>query len=178
MSALNNLPDNLNYLSPLGFRLILDRTPTVNYFLQGAEVPAITLGEYDEETPLAALPYPGDKLRFDPLTIQFRVDEDIRNYNEIFLWLNGLGYPETFAQYRTLVNDPERTTTPGQHQNIYSDGTLILYTSAQNPNLAIKFKNLFPISLSAITLATTDADVNYVEATTSFRYQSYTIELI
>ena len=52
MSAIQNQPTNLSYLSPLSFRLVLDRTPNVNYFLTGAEVPAVTLGEFDEETPL------------------------------------------------------------------------------------------------------------------------------
>ena len=178
MSALQNQPTNLSYLSPLSFRLVLDRTPKVNYFLTGAEVPAVTLGEFDEETPLAALPYPGDKLRYDPLTINFNVDEDIRNYEELYSWLQGLGFPEDFQQYRNLRDDPNRTTSFGQDANIYSDGSLILMTAAQNPNLNIKFKNMFPISLSAITLNTTDGDVNYVQATASFRYSTYSIELI
>lgn len=178
MSALTNQPSNLNYLSPLSFRLVLDRTPKVNYFLTGAEVPSVNLGEFDEETPLAQLPYPGDKLRYDPLTINFNVDEDIRNYVEVYDWLKGLGFPEDFQQYRNLRDDPTRTTNFGQDSNIYSDGSLILMTSAQNPNLNIRFKNMFPISLSAITLNTTDGDVNYVQATASFRYSTYSIELI
>ena len=163
MSALQNQPTNLSYLSPLSFRLVLDRTPKVNYFLTGAEVPAVTLG---------------DKLRYDPLTINFNVDEDIRNYEELYSWLQGLGFPEDFQQYRNLRDDPNRTTSFGQDANIYSDGSLILMTAAQNPNLNIKFKNMFPISLSAITLNTTDGDVNYVQATASFRYSTYSIELI
>jgi len=178
MSALENQPDNLNYLSPLGFRFTMDRIPKCTYFLQGAEIPNISLGEYDESTPLAALPYPGDKLRFDPLTITFRVDEDLQNYLEINNWLQGLGFPESFQQYTNLINDRTRPTTQGQDANIYSDGGLILYTSSQNPNVLVKFKNLFPISLSAITLASTESDVNYVEATAQFRYYVYNIELI
>ena len=167
MSLLANQPTNINFLSPLGFRFKMDRLPTVEYFLTQAEVPNISLGEYDENTPLTALPYPGDKLRFDPLTITFNV----------FDYLNGLGYPESTAQYAELRNQ-QRATTSGQDQNIYSDASLILLTSSQNPNVNIRFQNLFPISLSAISLQSTDSDVTYVQATASFRYTLYKIELI
>lgn len=177
MSLLANQPSNINFLSPLGFRFKMDRLPTVEYFLTQAEVPNITLGEYDENTPLTALPYPGDKLRFDPLTITFNVDEDLKNYKELFDYLNGLGYPESTAQYKEL-RDQQRATTTGQDQNIYSDASLILLTSSQNPNVNIRFQNMFPISLSAISLQSTDSDVTYVQATASFRYSLYKIELI
>lgn len=177
MSLIANQPSNINFLSPLGFRFKMDRLPTVEYFLTQAEVPNITLGEYDENTPLTALPYPGDKLRFDPLTITFNVDEDLQNYREIFAYLNGLGYPESTAQYRAL-RDEQRATTVGQDQNIYTDASLILLTSSQNPNVHIRFQNMFPISLSAISLQSTDSDVTYVQATASFRYTLYKIELI
>ena len=52
MSALENQPDNLNHLSPLGFRFTMDRIPKCTYFLQGAEIPNISLGDYVPPVPL------------------------------------------------------------------------------------------------------------------------------
>lgn len=176
----NTQPENLNYLSPLGFRFLLDRTPTTNYFVQSASIPGVTLGDYNEETPLISLPYPGDKLRFSPLDITFRVDEDMRNFNELFDWLMGLGYPESTDQRAALQATPSGSNLAGlgTRDAVYSDGSLIIMTSAQNPNIRIAFRDLFPIDLSSLRFDTTSQDVNYLEATASFRYSLYTIELI
>jgi len=180
MAALDKQPENLNYLSPLGFRLLLDRIPTTTYFVQSAGIPSIQLGDYTEDTPLVALPYPGDKLRFTPLTITFRVDEDLTNYQELFDWMMGLGYPETTDQRAALVNQARGTglVSPGAQDNVYSDGSMIIMTSSQNPNVRISFRDMFPIDLSTLQFDTTAQDVNYLEATATFRYSLYTIDLI
>lgn len=180
MAALDKQPENLNYLSPLGFRFLLDRTPTTSYFVQASNIPGVVLGDYSEETPLVSLPYPGDKIRFSPLTITFRVDEDMTNYQELFDWMMGLGYPESTDQRAALVNQARGTNlaNPGASDAVYSDGNLVIMTSAQNPNVRISFRDMFPIDLSTLQFDTTAQDVNYLEATATFRYSLYTIDLI
>lgn len=180
MSALDKQPNNLNYLSPLGFRFILDRTPTTNYFVQATNIPTITLGDFDEETPLVNLPYPGDKLRFSPFDITFRVDEDLRNYYEIYQWLIGLGYPESTDQRASFGSQTRGSNLAGTGgaASVYSDASLIILTSAQNPNVEVKFRDCFPIDLSTLQFNTTAQDVNYLEASVTFRYSLYTIDLI
>ena len=44
MSALQNLPSNINYLSPVGFRFTLANFPDVNYFCQAANIPGLSIG--------------------------------------------------------------------------------------------------------------------------------------
>ncbi len=61
MSAIDNTPSNKNMLSPTGFRFVLNRTPNINYFTYSAPIPTLSLGDYDQQTPFVALPYPGDK---------------------------------------------------------------------------------------------------------------------
>jgi hypothetical protein len=179
MSALENQPTNLNYLSPLGFRFLLDRTPNTNYFVQGATIPSINLGQALEEgTPTAIIPIPGDKLRFQPLDITFRVDEDARNYKELYDWLAGLGFPESTSQFAALVNRPNDALQFGKMQNVYSDGSLVVMTSSQNPNIRVSFQDMYPTSLSTLQFNTTDSDVQYLEATATFQYSLYNIELI
>ena len=178
MSAITNQPDNINYLSPLGFRFILDRTPTVNYFVQQASVPGVTLGEYDEATPLVTLPYPGTKLSYAPLDVTFRVDEDARNYDEIYKWLIGLGFPESSKQYAEFSQRADLPNAFGRGENVYSDGSMVILTSQQNPNLSYTFKDMFPISISPLTFDTTQSDVTYLDSTVSFRYSFYTLDLI
>jgi hypothetical protein len=172
-------PINMNYLSPLGFRFLLDRTPTTEYFIQSASIPSITLGEYTQDTPFANIPLPGSKLRFEPVDFSFRVDEDMKNYMELYEWLAGLGFPESFTQYSNFINQKRATSVAGDSaEDAYSDGSLIIMTSAQNPNVRLSFKSMIPISLSALTFDTRSSDVDYLEAQVTFAYTYYDIEKI
>ena len=74
MSALQNLPSNISYLSPIGFRFMLSNHPEVNYFCQAANVPGISLGGVEFPTPLKNIQYSGDEISFEELYIRFVVD--------------------------------------------------------------------------------------------------------
>ena len=39
---------NINFLSPLGFRFTMTRTPNLNYFASQASIPAISMNEVNE----------------------------------------------------------------------------------------------------------------------------------
>lgn len=170
--AVYSTPNNKNLLSPTGFRFVLNRAPNINYFTYSVPIPTLTLGEIDTENPNVRLPFPGDKLRFEPLSIRFRVDEDLQNYLEIHNWLLSLGYPEDISKSgygRGAYN------TSGE---VYSDGTLLILTSHQNVNFRINFKNMFCISLSELNFDASLADIEYLEATATFRYSTYEFEKI
>lgn len=176
MAAIDNQPDNKNYLSPLGFRFVLERTPKTNYFVQNVTLPNLTLGEFNVENPFVSLPYPGTKLTFAPLDISFLVNEDLENYLEIHNWLKGLGFPESFDQYSNLVRDRQRVAPKASKE--FSDGSLVILSSHQNPNLRITFQDMFPIALTDLSFSSTLADVDYLTATVTFRYRQYVIEKI
>ena len=173
MSAITQQPANKNFLSPTGFRFILGRTPNVNYFTYSVPIPTLSLGELDLENPNVRLPYPGDKLRYEPLSIRFRVDEDLQNYLEIHNWLVGLGYPEDILGQSAYA----RGAYSG-NQDITSDGSLLILTSNQNINLRINFKSMFPISLTELNFDASMTDIEYLEATATFRYYTYEIERV
>lgn len=174
MAATDRSPDNPNYLSPLGFRFVLTRTPKTNYYVQNVTLPSATLSTVEIPNPLLTVPYPGDKLQYDPLTLTFMVDEDMTNYLEMYDWLTGLGFPENSDQRKRLMaNSP---TFEKGFAGIMSDGTLYALTSHQNVNVKVMFKDMFPVSLSDLNFDSTLTDVEYLRATVSFRYTSYTIE--
>ena len=57
MSAVQNTPTNRNFLSPNNFRLVLQRAPMLNYFLQTASIPGLTfVGSVDYQTPFVKIP--------------------------------------------------------------------------------------------------------------------------
>ena len=91
MSAFDTQPDNNNFLSPLGCRFIVKKLPLVNFYCQSASFPSVSLQETETPNPLVRIPLAGTKLTYAPLDIRFRVDEDMKNYLEIYNWMQGLG---------------------------------------------------------------------------------------
>ena len=86
-------PTNLNYLSPVNFDLLINKLPKTKYFCVGATLPGINFSEAQHNTTLAIESYlPGDKITFDPLVVRFAVDEDMKNYQEIYNWIICLLY--------------------------------------------------------------------------------------
>jgi hypothetical protein len=113
MSALETQPTNLNFLGQNGFKLAIKKLPGVNYFCQGATIPAVSMNAVQSPTPFASVPRPGDRITYEPLTIIFKVDEDLKNYFEIQKWLEGLGHPDSLDQTRQL----SRTNNSNYHCN-------------------------------------------------------------
>ena len=101
MSVINE-PINKNFLSPLGFVFNLKKTPATNFFVTRASLPGLNLAFAEVPTPFVKMPVPGEKIQFNDLSVTFKVDEDMRNWNEIFDWMVALGFPKSFDQYREI----------------------------------------------------------------------------
>jgi hypothetical protein len=173
MSVLDNQPTNQNFLSPLGFKLQVKKTPHVNYFVQSVNIPSVSLGTAEADTPFTKLPFPGTKLTFGNLQVTFKVDEDMANYLEIYTWLRGVGFPDNFAQYTNIAG---AALTSGE--GVFSDITLVVLDSAMNPNIEVTFFDCFPVDLSSIDLDSTSGDVQYVTATVTFANRRFEIKTL
>ena len=167
---------NRNFLSPVGFKFSLKRSPGVAYFCNEANIPDMSLSIAEQPTYLRDLPVPGDKIDFGDLSLRFMVDENLTNYMEIQNWIRGLGYPEAISQYAKLEEKAYIQQTFGQkRQDIYSDGTLQILSNNLVPNFQVLFDDLFPYSLSTVTFDATDTDIEYFTADVSFKYTIYSI---
>ena len=87
-------PNNKNFLSPVGFKFVIGRTPNVDYFCQSASIPPVEIGSKEIQTPVKDYEIPGDKMTFGDLNLSFLVNEDLDNYYEIYKWLKGLTTPK------------------------------------------------------------------------------------
>jgi len=174
MALQGTQPDNKSFLSPVGFKFSIKKLPHVNYFCTSAEIPDITMGQVDTiNNTFIKLPIPGDKLTFSGLNIKFKVDEDLKNFQEIYDWLIGLGYPDNFAQFASVKQSGLQPIG-----EVYSDGTLIVTTASFQPNIEVKFVDLYPVSLSALTFNTSSTDVDYLEGDATFAYRKYELTTI
>ena len=81
--ALHNQPENLNILSPVSFRLIIQKFPNVNFWCQSVNIPDMTISEITVPTPFVDIPIIGDRIEFGDLIVTILVDEDLINFLEI-----------------------------------------------------------------------------------------------
>ena len=178
-------PSVLDYASPVQFRFKCSKLPTVEFFCQTANIPGISLGQATIDTPLKSIPFPGDELNYQDLGISFLVDENLNNYKEIHDWLIGLGAPQNHKQFSTL-RDTGTDRFPGQTTNsekgnvvpdggTYSDATLTILNSKNIAKVEIRFHNIFPTSLGALSYDVQASDVNYLQANVDFSYMYYEI---
>ena len=171
--------ENRNFLSPVGFKFGLKRSPAVAFFCNEANIPSIDLGIAEQPSYLKDIPIPGDKLQFGDLSLRFLVDEDLKNFMEVQNWMRGLGYPESLAEFADLDESGQLADAFGKFKNarddIYSDGTLQILSSNLVPQFQVQFSDLFPYSLSTITFDATDTDIEYFTADVSFKYTIYRI---
>ena len=173
-------PTNLNYLSPVNFDLVISKLPKTRYFCTGVNIPSVNFSEAIMSTKLAIeSALPGDKITFDPLTVKFVVDEDMKNYQEIFDWIMRLGPgidSKDFASLVGQVKTGNTVTTLGDDLDMYSDATLMVNTSSNNANIEFNFIDCFPTSLGAIDFTTDASDVSYAVCDLTMRYTYYTIK--
>jgi len=174
------IPNNINPLSPTGFKLSISKLPDLTYFCQEANLPEVELPSIEMPTSFSAIGVPGDLIHFGNLTVQFIVDENLANYKGVFNWIQGLGFPENYLQYQALTTSTANPLAPtasaskfGTMVNDYSDAVLEILGSQNTPTQTISFRDLHPVSLSSLPFMATATDVNYLIGTAIFRYTYY-----
>ena len=183
-------PSVLDYASPVQFRFKCSKLPTVEFFCQSANIPGISIGSASMPTGLKDIPIPGEKVTYQDLAISFLIDENLNNYKEIHDWIIALGFPQNhtqFADLQTAGADRYPGSTSGAivpETNIavplaeggtYSDATLTVLNSKNIAVTEIRFNNIFPTSLGALSYDVQASDVNYLQASVDFSYMYYEI---
>ena len=141
---------NKNFLSPVGFQLKLssDKYKNTEYFCTSVSLPDLSLAESPTPYKGSNMAMGGDRLNFSNLELTFNVTENMENYLEIYNWLHD------------IVSTGESKI----------DGTLLILSSHNNTTKEILFRDLFPTSLSALEFSTQQTEIEYLQATASFKY--------
>ena len=162
---------NRNFLAPIGFKFTLAKFPKVTFFSNATTLPEITLSTVQQSNYLKMIDVPGDVLTYGDLTLRFLVDENMENYMAIHNWLTGLGFPEVASQYENFITQNE-VEDP---KNAFCDGTLRILNSNYRDVVLVKFKDLYPISLTPLEFEAQETDINYFTAEATFKYTVYNI---
>ncbi len=152
-----------NMLKSNSFQFSMERIPETIF-----RVTAVNLPDVSVPAPMAASAasnqyFPGSSSEFAQLTLTFLVDENLKNYEEIFRWI-------TQQRYDIGTEFAPKNTN---EMRLVSDATLVTLTNSSNPNRTIKFYDVFPTSLSALNFSTQQADPIPVECTASFYFSRF-----
>jgi hypothetical protein len=171
-SAFGNQIQNRNFLSPVGFKFSLAKYPKVSFFCNTARIPELNLGTAIQPSYLKDLDVPGEKISYGDFTLSFLVDENLENYMSIHNWITGLGFPETTQQFKDLTTNDDSIRDLKEQ---YSDGSLSILNSNYRTTANVKFKDLFPVSLTSLEFDATVSDIQYFTAEAIFKYTVYNI---
>ena len=85
----NNLTDNLNMLPPGNFKVTIDSREFANvqFFCTTANLPAISSAEVLQGYAHKNAYFPGDTIEYSTFDITFIVDEEMKNYIEMYNWI-------------------------------------------------------------------------------------------
>lgn len=155
-----------NMLSQLGFSFNIKKAPLTSAMCYEVNAPDITTGFANFPTPFKDQAFSPDKLEYGDVAISFKVDENLQNYFEMFNWLKGMAFPNSFGQFAQASAAPDR-------DGIYSDAILTILTNTGNPGLEYRFVDLFPISLSGLRMNSQEQDVDYVSASVIFKIRDF-----
>ena len=87
-------------------------------------------------------------------------------------WLTGLGFPETAKQFRDLTTNDDGQRDLNEQ---FSDGSLHILNSNFRDVAIVKFRDLFPTSLTSLEFESSDSDINYFTAEVTFKYTIYNV---
>ena len=171
-SAFAKQIDNRNFLSGVGFKFNLTKFPKVDFFSNSARIPELNLELTQQPSYLKTIDVPGERLTYGDLTLRFLVDENMENYISVYTWLKGLGFPESTKEFKDLTTDRDGIRDP---KEAFCDGTLRILNSNYREVAQVKFKDLFPTSLTSLDFDATNTDVQYFTAEASFKYTIYNL---
>ena len=189
VNSLDRQPTSLDYASPTQFKFQIQKLPKVEYFCTSVNLPAVSISEVKQPTPFVDVPLPGTTLSYETLNMTFLVDENLENLQEIHGWIRGLGFPESYTEYaggldagadRSPNSKGSVSSEPGKvkfgapsQQAYFSDATLIVLTSKNNPIKEIRFRDVYPVNIGELQYDQQATDVQYLTATVTFKYRGY-----
>ena len=160
------LTDNINYLQPSGFKVIMDRKfyPNLVFFATSFIHPSTGLQPSYAPRSRADIRFAGDKLTFGEVQLNIILDEDMHGFTEVYNWMEEIVNVErTPMSART---DTQRSTE--------CDMSVMVLNNKNNTSKEIVYRDAIPTSLGDISFDTASGD-NFITVPVSLAFTSFTI---
>lgn len=157
-----------NYLSPTAFRVVIPKLPKMTYFIQSISIPSVVMGSI-EIPAFKGLPKqeaPSYLDISDELIMNFLVDENMENWNEIYDWMSA------------IVPTDKNNATVSLRDELYSDITVLVYTNGKVLKKKINFHKCYPTNLASFEFNSSSSEIDPINISTTFQYSYFTIETV
>ena len=172
IDALRRQPDSFDYSQSSQFQVTLGNFPLAQYFCTGVNLPGVSIAGTPIPTRLADIAMVGDKMEFEDFTMTFIVDEELKNYQEIFDWMVNIAFPSDHAQFKAQ----ERVDGVAPREDelaLYSDIMITVLSNKNNPIVRATMKDAWPNALSGLDYSVAETDTVYLTASASFSYSYF-----
>lgn len=144
-----------NIANLTNYKLTIPGHSNINYFIQSAELPGISLDGVATPYQSHGIFIPGDQFDFDTLNISFIVDEDYTNYKFLLNWLRQVRAGAGEFDLRTI--------------------NLHLLTNNKTKGFIINFNYSFPTSIGSLSFNSGVGDTQPAICNAIFRFQDFDI---
>lgn len=181
-NAITRQPSKLDYASPAQFKFKIIKLPKVEYFCTEVNIPGLQMSNATQPTGLRQIPVPGTQLEFGDLLVTFMIDENFENFEEIYGWIRGLGFPVDHSDYASLnaagrdrfpVQGKEGTKSAIPAGGTLSDATLSILSAKNNVIKEVRFIDIFPVQSTGASFTQQATDIAYMTSTVTFKYSYY-----
>lgn len=161
---------NENFLSPVGFKLVIPGFTSIGFQCTNVIIPGIQMSGPIQATPYNDFQLGGDKLTYEDLRVTFLINDDCVNYALMHNWMVGITYPQKSTQWRDFVEQMKDKDFQNENQIDQLDIYLHVLNSNFNVSYKVKFFDAFPVSLSSMEYITDAFDIQYLKAEITFKY--------
>ena len=162
----NRQPETNNPLMNTYFKFTMDKAPTMTYFCQKVNLPSLSLDGIEQPTPFGGRLYKAsDAYTYDDLTIDFIVDENMKNWLELYNWLRSCADLKDYTEFEDI--DIHMT-----------NAELLITNSAKQPIKSVHFSHVIPTSVGSIQFDSSTTDTEPIISTASFKFAFYDITSI
>ena len=189
VSAVHRQPTVFDYSQSNQFKVFLPIFPTTEWFVVRANIPSVNLGVADQYTPFLNIQQVGDHITYGDFNMTFIVDENLKNYMEMYNWIKNIGFPFEHAQFNVLDRPDYGNRSGGQKYNaekdtyskvndsdLYTDIVLQIMTSKNNLIANCEIYEAFPTSLGAIEYSAQETDMTYATCEVGFAYSWFDVK--
>lgn len=150
-------PENINFIDPTSYKLVVDRIPNTEFFCRGVSIPTVSVTEATANYKYSNIPMLADKLSFDSLTVSIMIDEDMKTYEEVYDWIK------------------ECTLEATNIESVMSDISVVVTNNKNNKAKTFNFNNAFPISIGSLEFNSSETAPTYLTAEITFRFSNMTL---
>ena len=134
-------------------KLVLQRFPEIEFTTQSFDFPEIRAVFPQQYYPGQSIHMAPAGIEYDALVLNFIIDSNLDNYVAIAEWI--------------------QNSTTEEQNNIFSDGTVVMFNTLKETTRKATFYDLMPVSISKIPYVVAVADPVPLIATATFKYTKY-----